>query len=126
MHENTPNVPSATPSPLNYWWVNQRQFATSKLHCPKGKLTCASKDFGTRADQAKVSKAKKVVLALLPCSNVLNQQVVSMDVPARIVLFQGCLAALCQRHLALSDQAAVAKRRVSEMSYHSMYDIINK
>ncbi|KAF0712005.1 hypothetical protein AaE_012159, partial [Aphanomyces astaci] len=38
MHENTPNLPSATPSPLNYWWVNQRQFATSKLHCPKGKL----------------------------------------------------------------------------------------
>ncbi|ETV71502.1 hypothetical protein H257_13367 [Aphanomyces astaci] len=82
--------------------------------------TCTSKDFGTRADQANFSKAKKVVLALLSCLNVLNHQVVSMDVPARIALFQGCLAALCQRHLALSDQAAVAKRRVSEMSYHSI------
>lgn len=128
------------------WWGATLYPARIKMKCPKGKVydlwnlwmdgdhqsnipplrTCKTRDFDKRTDQTNFSKAKKVVLKLVSLSNRSEKCIAKMSLPERNDLFQESFLALCRRHLGTDEAGLLSRRRVFEMSYQTVYDLIKR
>ncbi|ETV75029.1 hypothetical protein H257_10631 [Aphanomyces astaci] len=83
-------------------------------------------DFDTRKDQANFTKVKKVVSTILSFSKYTNDEVAALTVPDKNAVFEANFASLCERLFASAGATPLGNRRIIEMTYHTVYDAINK
>ncbi|KAF0704051.1 hypothetical protein AaE_015130 [Aphanomyces astaci] len=83
-------------------------------------------DLARRCDRVNYSKLKQVIASLMKFSTVPETEVQRMAVVDRSALFASCLERLGHSMLVVGMENDVSNRRLDEMTYPTMYDLIKK
>jgi hypothetical protein len=84
------------------------------------------RDFPQNTEKVNFSKASTVIRALLSYTKSNESDIVKMSQQARDLLFQSCFNELCCKLFESCDGREITQRRVDELSYHTIYDLLKK
>ncbi|KAF0723673.1 hypothetical protein Ae201684P_004994 [Aphanomyces euteiches] len=140
--------PTATPCPTQTSTVtpHNQGLSSAKVRCPTSKTydlwtmwwsgrsldkaiplrKLRRRDYKQTSEKVNFSKASTVMRELLSCTNLNEPDIVKMSQLARDLLFQSCFNQLCGKVFQSCNDSQVVQRRVDEMSYHTIYDLLKK
>ncbi|KAH9116292.1 hypothetical protein LEN26_012899 [Aphanomyces euteiches] len=145
-NQNESNTPTPCPTQTSTVTPLNQGLASAKVRCPTSKTydlwtmwwsgrsldnavplrKLRRRDFQQNSEKVNFSKASTVMRELLSCTNLNVPDIVKMSQQARDLLFQSCFNQLCGKVFQSCNDRQVVQRRVDEMSYHTIYDLLKK
>ncbi|KAF0728735.1 hypothetical protein Ae201684_013479 [Aphanomyces euteiches] len=145
-NQNESNIPTPCPTQASTVTPHNQGLASAKVRCPTSKTydlwtmwwsgrsldnavplrKLRRRDFQQNSEKVNFSKASTVMQELLSCTNLNEPDIVKMSQQARDLLFQSCFNQLCAKVFQSCNDRQVVQRRVDEMSYHTIYDLLKK
>ncbi|KAH9183580.1 hypothetical protein AeNC1_014444 [Aphanomyces euteiches] len=103
------------------WWNGVPKFRVST---PLRRFL--PRDFPKSSDRVNFSKLKRVMTELLKHASVDERELVRLDVLRRTQEFERCMAALCNSLGVDLEQHSIGRRKMSDLTYPTLYDLIAK
>ncbi len=104
----------------NAWWEGN----AAQGICPFKKI--ASWDLERSSDLSRLSKARKVMTRIINISNCTEIEIAGLDTLGRRQLFEKSYLILCDSITRQLGDAATKCRRINEINYMTLYDLMKK